>query len=595
LKHLLALHLGGVQDSITQAKRTRDLWSGSQLFCELAGEAAHRLVQAEGPDCLIFPPPAALGGAEGDVAAGISNKVLALVQGDPRALARQAREAMHERLREIWNETKVKRDALIDRAAWGVASEQLETALDFHAAWAPLDGEEGYAVVRARVEEALVARRRLHTFTQWKRQRDGVHKSSLDGARESVLQRPENNPRTAEPWSQYRIGRREELDALGLIKRTRKQPGHFVPIPTIGLATWLAQARDEDLEPVRKLCRELDFIESPPTRAPEWVRKFPFDAQIMLADRWRPYLQEHDKGEADERRLAAVVRPLHEAIGQPFPYVACLMADGDRMGALIRHLAQAGGREAHRRLSEALAAFARGARELVESHRGVLVYAGGDDVLAFVCPSHALACARALRDSFAEHLAGFSDSDGRPPTLSLGLGIGHVLDSLGDLLELGRQAEALAKRERDQLLPVGLGGCLAVLVARRSGRHLSTTSSWEDRGIDEAVGQLWSKRLPLGKVREVDGLLRRLPRVESVAPSEEKGWLGLLGGEVSRILARAEPGGGGSALTAEALGLIPNDGEEYAELFKRIEGWVARVEIAAVLAQAGLVQDGGTR
>lgn len=573
--HLLALHLGGVQDFIVQARRTRDLWSGSQLFCELAAVAAWHLKQVEGPGCLIFPPPAFLEGEDGDIPPGISNKVLALVKGDPQALARRARDAMRERLQTLWEETVRDRRALVDPNALSSATEQLDTALDVFAAWVPCDGDASYPKAREEVERVLAARRQLHAFGQWKHQRDGVYKSSLDGARESVLPHPKADPRTSEPWKTYRIGRREELDALGLIKRTRRPPGHFVPIPTIGLAAWLSRAAREHpdaLREVRQLCEtELGLKPIQSRRAPPWVQAFPHDAQVLLPDRWRPYLEEHGKIE-HRHRLATVVRRLHIAMGggEPFPYVACLSADGDRMGKLIRQLANP---KAHRELSQALADFAKSAQHIVEKeHCGVLVYAGGDDVLAFVSPADALACARALRSEFLSKIGSFQPEGDSRPTLSVGVGIGHVLDSLGDLLALGREAEQLAKRDRDRL---------AVLVARRSGRRLRASLPWEGTSALDQAARLLRKELPLGKVREVSGLLLRLP------DADEPRWMPPLEGEVRRILARAEPGGGASALTAKALGLTPDAKEGYRAFRDRVEGWTAQVEIADVLVKAG--------
>src|SRR5258708_21422384 len=72
---------------------------------------------------------------------------------------------------------------------------------------------------------------------------------------------------------------------------------------------------------------------------------------------------------------------------RPGPYYALLQADGDGMGEVID--AQAvHGYERHRQLSQQLANFASGVGVIVEKkNQGALVYAGGDDVLAFL-PLH---------------------------------------------------------------------------------------------------------------------------------------------------------------------------------------------------------------
>src|SRR4051812_20340937 len=93
-RHLLAIRLGPVQDFIAQAKRTRDLWFGSALLSDVSKAVADALIQDEGTnDGLIFPAPSQL--AHGT---GFANKLLALVQGDPRHLAQKAREVARQHL-----------------------------------------------------------------------------------------------------------------------------------------------------------------------------------------------------------------------------------------------------------------------------------------------------------------------------------------------------------------------------------------------------------------------------------------------------------------------------------------------------------------
>ena len=72
-----------------------------------------------------------------------------------------------------------------------------------------------------------------------------------------------------------------------------------------------------------------------------------------------------------------------------------------------------------------LAGFASEAREIVHEHNGVLVYAGGDDVLAFVPVDRSLDCARGLHDTFGQLLQEWGEKVGTKITLSVGVAIGH--------------------------------------------------------------------------------------------------------------------------------------------------------------------------
>src|SRR5690606_24276884 len=72
-------------------------------------------------------------------------------------------------------------------------------------------------------------------------------------------------------------------------------------------------------------------------------------------------------------------------LGSPPISYALLLADGDKLGELVRAL---GGEP----VSRALAAFTSKAPELVTEHDGITIYAGGDDVLALLPIRRALGC-----------------------------------------------------------------------------------------------------------------------------------------------------------------------------------------------------------
>ncbi|MBZ4423277.1 type III-B CRISPR-associated protein Cas10/Cmr2 [Myxococcus sp. RHSTA-1-4] len=587
MTHVLVLKVGPVQGFIVQARRTRDLWYGSRLLSDVS-RAMARSLQASGAR-LIFPHPEQVG----DASTGVANKVLALVEGDAARVARGAREAARQHLVDEARRVFQKNDGLLIPGAWELAREQLDTFLELHAAWVPLGEGTDYAAALAGAEAALEARRALHAFRPWtRRPPEGTHKSSLDGGRPSVLRRERHR---GGGWRRHRIGAREELDALGLLKRAGGRPGQFVPVPSVGLAAWLDTARRRSEETSAALARFRDacgargFTGVHRPGLP-WVEDFPFDAQLLLPERWQPYFEEFAEDGADPRVTAqaaarfgeGVVRPLVQAVGpEPFPYVACLVADGDGMGTLLQTLASRGGHEAHQRVSRALAAFTSEARRVVEAHRGVLVYAGGDDVLAFVCPPDAPACARALERTFHSALArALEGLDVKPPTLSVGLGIGHVLESLGQLLDLGRRAEAAAKDAGRN--------ALALLVAKHSSRERLWTASWDSgplARLEEDMRLLSGGRLPLGKVHEVEALARRFARE---APGGDAALEArVLVYELKRILARVEAGRAPRPLSLEEVGLAGLDTSPRDEVHRRLEAWASRVLVADTLERAG--------
>jgi len=584
--HLLLVTLGPVQDFIAQARRTRDLWYGSHLLSELGRAAARALVgggaklifpslQAGDPQLVACLAPLR---ADNTPPQNIANKLLAEVPAgvDPQQIARAVRQAVADYWRdEVAAPVKTKCSGLLAPNIDAVWNEQIDSFLDFAACWLPL-GE--YAQTRRQLEQALAGRKLLRDFDSWLQGRGNVPKSSLDGARESVLLPPKQ--RASDLIRRYRITDGEQLDAVGLVKRAGGEPDQFVPVVNLALASWLSRAgqvASTELDALEQACGDAGVSRVVRPDLP-CVQPFAFDGSVLLPSRWRSVFDEQGLQGDAEAWGRQHVRPLFQKLDEPYPYVACLVADGDHMGRAIDSLDSV---DAHRAFSGALAGFAQAARRVVEQqHRGALVYAGGDDVLAFVALPEALACADALRTAFESATATACASlpaDERP-TLSVGLGIGHVMESMGDLLTLGRQAEREAKHDRN---------ALAVLVDKRSGGTRTWRAQWNTdpvRALNEATALL-RDRIPSRKVYEIASILMRLPKPDDAGGN---GWARVLALEVKRSLSRVE----GAGLRSEEVGLALDPNAGYATLHAHVEAWVARLLIARTFARAAIRERG---
>ena len=231
--------------------------------------------------------------------------------------------------------------------------------------------------------------------------------------------------------------------------------------------------------------------------------------------------------------LAKVLKKLE--VPTPLPYYAILVADGDHMGNAIQLQTTF---EAHQELSRALDEFAQGVRTTVErDHGGELIYAGGDDVLAFVPLHRAVACARELAKDFKSRLAGFPVGKDKEtdevvsPTLSVGIGISHFMDPLRGALNLARKAEKLAKEKRNSL---------AVIVDKRSGPPVEVTGIWGtlDQRLDDYARMHQKDWVPDGAAYDLRELVRLLERAEE---AEKKNLVELVKKEAERILRRKQP------------------------------------------------------
>jgi CRISPR-associated protein Cmr2 len=266
---------------------------------------------------------------------------------------------------------------------------------------------------------------------------------------------------------------------------------------------------------------------------------FQFEADVLYPERLDPSLLEREYG-AINRQAAEKSRrtcqDLCRAVGAPPTYYAILVMDGDDMGTWLagdhprmprfrdvmhpdvlpkfealpepdrsnwmsllskrRPLAA----NLHASLSTALSTFAlRAVKFIIEQcHFGRVVYAGGDDLLAFLPVTRAITAARELYMLFTgqakvtggrievelESQNGYVKWDdeillmpGPRITLSAGITIVHHLHPLDAALEAAREAEKHAKNALN-----GARAAVSVRAIKRSGETVDAYSRWAALG-----------------------------------------------------------------------------------------------------------------
>jgi CRISPR-associated protein Cmr2 len=463
--YLMAVALGPVQDFISAARRTRDLWFGSRLLSDISKVAARAIQNAGGN--LIFPSPEALD----DSHSGVANVILAKL---PERLAPpEARRLAHDAAAGCWNEyadrARTIAADIINKQIWDAQS-KADDVIEFYAAAVPLESDEQYASARQRVMRLLAGRKVCRDFQAVEGYR--LPKSSLDGARETVLRRRDKNDKALEAAyksleKRLRLLPGEQLDTIGMTKRLAGGE-RYPSVSRLAADPWLrgiAARAPERLAGLRAICESL--IAKGLTRVEgKRYEAFLYEGTAVYRNRLHELGEETGEPKESYAMLDAELQALEREFGEPDPYMAVLAADGDKMGAAISANSDS---TLHCELSKQLAAFARKAREIVESerYRGTLVYSGGDDVLAFVPVDTCLACARELHDEFGKRLKQFHG-----PTLSVGIAIGHFLESLEDLLGRAREAERDAKgKDPDK-------DGLAVHIHPRGGALTAVRAKW---------------------------------------------------------------------------------------------------------------------
>lgn len=561
MTYLVSLALGPVQEFIKAALRTRDLWMGSELLSEVSKAAAAELARRGAQ--LVLPAPEDDTALAPDSGFNVANRVLAVVEGDPREALDGAKAAAEERLDALAGQARGK----FGRLARGEAlredrwEAQRCDLLELYGVWVPLEG--GYAAARRRVDRLAAARKNTRQFAQTtldpfdRAAGFGLPKSSLDARRETVL--PDGLDEAVR--RRLRLGEGEQLDLPGLVKRLAGPEERFTPVTRLSADPWLRRLDADARAALGKATEPLVAL-GLATRVlgnERVYRAYPYDGDLLYRDRLEKMLEALRKEEPEAvdllKALRDRLRPLWKKHGEPGSYYGLLLADGDRMGELLDRVETVG---QHREVSRALARFAAGVPEVVRAHRGHCIYAGGDDVLALLPLDETLACAEALRKAFAQAMAPEARSLNAPaPTLSVGLALAHRLEPLGRVRGWAEEAERIAKGSDAEAPRNALG----LVIAPRSGAPLRLRRRWEGDPVswlERLRGEFRAGRLPHGLPYELRDVAQRV-RGEDPAAMEK-----LMDPVLRGVLGRKREGGGAQpvdpALVVELLRAVRERG-----------------------------------
>ncbi len=443
---LLLFQLGPVQEFIAQARSTRDLWSGSYLLSWLMAHAIKAVV-TEGQlhdNAVVFP---SLQGAANPLVLALRNRRVpinpeqALTPNIPnrfmvvvpeqraKALAQTAEAAVKHELRTIgesvWSLLQTNKYQLeaTYRPRW-----DYQVGAFPQCAWAyvPLTGADTWQEAFANVNQALAARRNTRDFEQWISCPDETKKKEAVNSNLSLLK-------------DSLSGKEEVIGSESFWKRLKenslfdKASGHSYGAMNLIKRLWLHI--DDQETSANYLANALSF----------------FERDVF-------------------KTLKVASIPAIAAKNEKGDYVAVLAMDGDKMGEKIT--ANSSSPQALQKFSATLADFALNrVRGTVEENGGMLVYAGGDDVLALLPASQAIACATTLRDAFKSvgNEFGFE--------ASCGIAVGHQNAPLQMLVKEAQKAEKRAKGIYDR-------AALAINVYKRSGEIIEWGCKWESGALE---------------------------------------------------------------------------------------------------------------
>lgn len=237
------------------------------------------------------------------------------------------------------------------------------------------------------------------------------------------------------------------------------------------------------------------------------MRLLKLDGDFLYLDHLQPRpLAEHigsvDHRNIDRRLIEEVRNGLKvvyqsSGIAEPSSYYAVLAMDGDRMGEAAEAFETA---EEYRDFSGGLTQFARDTMFLaVENAIGRVVYAGGDDLLALLPLSGVFAAAEAIRTAFP--------TAANYKTISAGIAIVHRTHPLQAAVRAAKRAEHIAKEKYRTA-----EGAFVFEVLRRSGEPQSGGSTWVRSGIS-VINTLHMLRDAMSAKDIAHGLASDLPEL----------------------------------------------------------------------------------
>ncbi|QTA80247.1 Putative CRISPR-associated endonuclease Cmr2 [Desulfonema limicola] len=470
-KYLIQATIGPVQDFIASARKLRDLWFGSYFLSELSKTIA-RSFKEQGAN-LIFPSIASSDDLAKDSSLIVANKIFAELETEnsPAYVIEKAKIAWVLHRKEFAAKTleKIKKIKKI-KINQDLFNKQIEDSGEFFGAWVKLTDD--YKSSKVKLEKLLAGRKNTREFYAPAWDGTGIPKNSLDGIREAV---------TGDNQEEIigLIKKNEKLDTLGLIKRcyplTRPNKKLFDDLSKVAIQPWL---KGVSLNHYDILVKKFisNFIEEPLDQD-----KINQINPVDYADKF--YLE--NKELIKVKNAYSDYKTLSKIIGIPNKYACIIVGDGDNMGKTLDMIISS---EGHQTFTRLLGMFAQDIEKTISDLDGSLIYAGGDDVMAYVPLDSMIECADIVRKKFAETMKKIFDElslTGKQPTFSIGAAIVHHSMPLDQALNTARKAEQTAKKYVSSKKEKK--NALAVIQKKRGGSELVVCDNWE-KSQDEKAG-----------------------------------------------------------------------------------------------------------
>jgi CRISPR-associated protein Cmr2 len=493
-KHLFLFTIGPVQSFISQARKTQDLYAGSQILSALVRAGINQLPNWEKE--IIFPVL-----DKEDENQSLPNRFIAIVEKPENELKQLGIDVE----KEVRTEFKIIAEKALNKETNNRKNgfdelffDQINRHLDIHWAFHPLD-ENNYSTSYKEIEALLGSIKNVRPFEQFGNGAgEAGRKCSLDGENNALFfgrKKPSFMNNNTVKLNGFLTDEKEGLGAVSFVKRYYKvKRNHSFP-STAEITTKYDKEQLKEEKALAFECLEKLFGNDKEVikvcsimMNKGWIKKCNIQ-NLNNENNWNNHFDYQQLFEEnltkkyipneEQLRLAKI---LQKKIASSFKtkYYALIMFDGDKMG---KKLSEASSDEQHKEFSQLLTKFASKAREILKN-KGQTVYTGGDDFLGFVNLHCLFEVMTELRDNFkslvsdkAKVILEIDDKF----TFSAGIVIAHYKMPLAEVLKTVRQVEKKAKNDGDR-------NAFCITAMKHSGEIQETVLKW---GTEKNENENW--------------------------------------------------------------------------------------------------------
>ncbi len=522
MTHLLIFTFSPVQGFIATARRTRDLFTGSFILSYLTRELINFLHQGGKAERIIYPVCKDNSESKGDLA-NCPNRLVAVVKDA------EVCKDLEEKFRKVWknlcNRTwEGLKNSSKDRSILEKVEDQFKSHVENYFScfcWAEkYEEKDSYAEVYDLVE------RRLGALKSWRPYRGSVDCYTFEDKGETLY--PDGCTMCGERfhlainWKEKdkifseEIARHirdgEKLCGVCLVKRfavkfckdelgLKDDRWHYPSteeVAGIKFKEKLVKEIEKYPELKEKLKKLSDKLKDSPYRVEvlpikvneEQKSYISFDSELLRKEAWDVLFKEDENLEKLKDNIESIHNELkNKKIEHGNPFFAVLISDGDSIGEWLGK--KSGIRRGpltedfHSEFSKRLSEYAKVVSQKEQTISKVVVYAGGDDILALLHPHDVVGYARYCAETFERKLKDLA-VEGRKPSVSAGILIAHAKANLQMVLDRARNLERKAKSVKGK-------GAVCIGIMTRTGLLTDFVAKWEDLELFEKLLEEFKK------------------------------------------------------------------------------------------------------